>query len=68
MAKHEDGFFWGVLLGVAAVAITGCVILSRSFRSSQAGSVSLKVVPKSKNKPGPGRGKTGTVRRVAAKK
>jgi len=57
MAKHESGFFWGVLLGAITTAIVGCVALSRSFRSTPARSASPRRAPKSALAP-----KTGAVR------
>lgn len=53
MAKHEDGFFWGVLLGAAAAAIAGAVALARSFRSSKDGGRSWAGRPQDKDEPAP---------------
>jgi len=61
MAKHEGGFFWGVLLGAITAAIAGCVALSRSFRGTPAGGGSPKSAPLSARKP-----KTGARRQVKA--
>ena len=59
MAKHEGGFFWGVLLGAITAAIAGCVALSRSFRTTPAGSGAVKSAAPGARKP-----KTGVVRPV----
>lgn len=63
MAKHEGGFFWGVLLGAVAAAIAGSVILSRSCQTFMASGATGKMTPQRTRKP-----KNGKVRRVAAKK
>ncbi len=63
MAKHEGGFFWGVLLGAITAAIAGCVVLSRSFKSTPVSSGSPKRVPVRARKP-----KTGVVRQARRSK
>jgi hypothetical protein len=71
MAKLESGFFWGVLAGVAAVAIAGAMALTCSFRGSKDGGGTWESVPQGRSKPGPGRAKAGGKKRVrpsAAKK
>jgi hypothetical protein len=54
MAKHEGGFFWGVLLGAAAAAIAGAVAVARSFRSSKDGGRSWVGQPRDKDELAPG--------------
>jgi hypothetical protein len=68
MDKHEGGFFWGVLLGAAAVAIAGGVILARSCRNYSVGIDSWEDLPKKKGKPPAKPGQAGRKRRPAAKK
>ncbi len=68
MNKHEGGFFWGVLLGAATVAIAGCVILAGLSRCGAAGIDSWDDLPKGKGKPAAGRAKAVKKRRPAARK
>jgi hypothetical protein len=71
MEKHEGYFYWGVLLGAAAAAFAGCVILARSFKESPASGGSPRVAPKGRTRPAPARAKTGAkrpARRPTAKK
>lgn len=63
MAKHEGGFFWGVLLGAIAAAIAGCVALSRSFRGTPVSNGSPAKAPRSARPP-----KTGARRQVSRSK
>jgi hypothetical protein len=68
MEKHEGYFFWGVLLGAAAAAIAGCVILARSFKGSPAGGGSPRVAPRGGTRPVSARARTGAQRPAARKK
>jgi hypothetical protein len=47
MKKLESGFFWGVLAGVAAVAIAAAVVWSECFRPAKAGGPAA-AMPKAK--------------------
>jgi hypothetical protein len=63
MKKIESGFYWGVLAGIAAVAIAGAVALTISFRSSKPGGGSREAMQKGTNKPRANRGKARRVQR-----
>jgi len=67
MSDKENGFFWGIVVGVAAVVFAGAMALTRSFRTSRDGGRTWETPPQGRTKPKPGRAKKTAVKSKSRK-
>jgi len=58
MSDKGNGFFWGIVVGVAAVVVAGALALTRSFRTSRDGGRTLEKPVKGMETGKKGKGKS----------